>query len=96
MASVRLRWWGFRIRLTHREVESLTALAGATAGASAPVVTPILIAGGIAAGPAGAIAVALGLVFMAYGLWIASQDDGNGVILQVLWNGQLVWVQNPP
>jgi hypothetical protein len=67
--------------------------------ASGPVsttaVTALLVAGGVAAGPAGIVAAILALVVAAHAFWIVSQDDGNGVALQVFWNGTLFWVENP-
>ena len=95
MANVRLRWWGFRVRLTHQEVNSLLGLVAAGGTPGTAVVTGVLTAGGVATGPAGLIAGALALVILADAFWIASQDDGNGVVLAVFWSGTLFWVENP-
>jgi hypothetical protein len=96
MASVRLRWWGFRVRLTHQEVTSLMGLVAATGTPTTVAVSGLLVAGGVAAGPAGVVAALLAIVIAAHAFWIASQDDGNGVVLHVFWNGTLFWVENPP
>ena len=93
MASVRLRWWGFRVRLTHQEVNAIQGFVGT--GSAPGALSALLIAGGVGGPVAAAITAVFLLALTAESFWIFSQDDGNGVVLAVFWNGTLFWVENP-
>jgi hypothetical protein len=93
MANVRLRWWGYRVRLTHREVDAIMGFV--ESGTTRTALEGLLVAGGVANPVADAIGAGLALVMTADAFWIFSQDDGNGVVLAVFWTGTLFWVENP-
>jgi hypothetical protein len=93
MANVRLRWWGYRVRLTDQEVNAIKGFV--ETGAVPTALGAVLVAGGVGGPVAAAIEASLMAVMLAESFWIFSQDDGNGVVLAVFWNGTLFWVENP-
>jgi hypothetical protein len=87
MPDVRTEWWGFKLRLTHPETDSLVAAAAAGGAGVATILTATGVGAAIAAIVAAAMAIGIG--------WVKASDDGNGVAIYCSWWTGWWYVENP-